>query len=220
VRDEPQLRPHQWSRVGAFRYVVEDDHWEWSDEVAHLHGYEPGTVAPTTELVLAHKHPNDRATVADLIEQVRRQGVPFSNRHRLIDTRGVEHVVIVVGDPWYDDNGPAGISGFYVDITEEFNTDVQARLTEAVAAINARQTVINQAIGMLMLRYGLNADAAFQLLSKLSQDSNIKLRTIAEHVVADTETRNAVLEYVDYTLETDAQRVKQPFHISLPNRGQ
>ncbi|OBA80180.1 transcriptional regulator [Mycobacterium sp. 1164966.3] len=213
MRDEPQLRPQQWSRVGAFRYVVRDDRWEWSDEVAHLHGYEPGTVAPTTELVLAHKHPDDRATVADLIEQVRRHGIPFSSRHRLIDTRGVEHVVIVVGDPWYDDDGPAGISGFYVDITEQLNTDVQDRLTEAVAAINARQSVINQAIGMLMLRYGINADAAFELLSKLSQDSNIKLRTIAERVVASPGARDAMLQYVDgIRPKTVAQRVRQRFN--------
>ena len=60
--------------MGGFRYVTRDDHWEWSDEVAHMHGYEPGTVTPTTALVLAHKHPDDRPMVAELIEQVRRYG--------------------------------------------------------------------------------------------------------------------------------------------------
>jgi hypothetical protein len=36
-----------------------------------------------------------------------------------------------------------------------------------------------------MLRYGVGAESAFDLLVKLSQDSNVKLRTIAEGVVAE-----------------------------------
>ena len=64
------------------------DRWEWSDVVARMHGYEPGTVTPTTELILAHKHPDDRQHVAMLIEQVRRDGRSFSSRHRIVDTGG------------------------------------------------------------------------------------------------------------------------------------
>ena len=66
-----------------------------------MHGYEPGTVAPTTELALSHKHPDDKPTVAELIEEVRKHGVPFSSRRRIIDTRGNVHVVVVVGDRKY-----------------------------------------------------------------------------------------------------------------------
>lgn len=162
-----------------------------------MHGYEPGTVTPTTALVLAHKHPDDRPTVAELIEQVRRYGVPFSSRHRIIDTGGAEHVVVVVGDLFYDRNGmPAGTSGFYVDITKQINSDVQQRLTEAMTAVTARRAVIDQALGMVMLRFQVDAGGAFQLLTKLSQDLNIKLRTIAECLVADIADRDRLLGMV------------------------
>jgi len=87
-----------WPLAGSFKYHAREDRWEWSDEVAVMHGYEPGTVTPTTELVLAHKHPDDKPTVAQLIEQVRRLGIPFSSRHRIIGTAGKIHVVVVVGD--------------------------------------------------------------------------------------------------------------------------
>ena len=87
-----------WPLAGSFKYDAREDRWEWSDEVAVMHGYEPGTVTPTTELVLSHKHPDDKPTVAQLIEQVRRLGIPFSSRHRIIDTAGKIHVVVVVGD--------------------------------------------------------------------------------------------------------------------------
>ncbi|WP_201788937.1 hypothetical protein [Amycolatopsis orientalis] len=50
--------------IGSFRFHFADQSWEWSDDVARLHGYAPGTVQPTTELLLSHKHPEDRDTVA------------------------------------------------------------------------------------------------------------------------------------------------------------
>jgi hypothetical protein len=210
VRDKFPVAPDNWSRVGVFRYLSREDRWEWSDEVAQMYGYGPSGVTPTTELVLSHKHPDDKATVADLMRRVCRHGGPFSSRHRIVDTHGDEHLVIVVGDRFYDGDTLAGISGFCVDITEQFNSDVQDRLTEEVVSIGARQAVINQAIGMLMLRYGLSADSAFQLLSKLSQEANLKLRVIAERVVTDSEAREAVLEYMDQSRPPiAAQRVRR-----------
>ena len=48
-------------RVGWFRFYFDDDRWEWSAQVERMHGYLPGSVTPTTEMVLAHKHPDDTA---------------------------------------------------------------------------------------------------------------------------------------------------------------
>jgi hypothetical protein len=42
----------RWPRAGGFSYFTAEDRWEWSDAVAEIHGYTPGTVCPTTELVL------------------------------------------------------------------------------------------------------------------------------------------------------------------------
>jgi PAS domain S-box-containing protein len=152
--------------AGGFKYHVREDRWEWSDEVAAMHGYEPGTVNPTTELVLSHKHPDDKPTVAQLIEQVRQFGIPFSSRHRIIDTAGNVHVVVVVGDRWRDDAGEVvGTTGFYVDVTEEFDADVRRTLDEVVAAIAARRATINQALGMLMLAHGGQRTTRFECLS-------------------------------------------------------
>ena len=61
-----------FERVGSFRYLIADDRWEWSDAVARMHGYQPGTVTPTTELILSHKHPEDKPAVAEIIDQVLR----------------------------------------------------------------------------------------------------------------------------------------------------
>ncbi len=49
---------------GWYRFFFADERWEWSPEVARIHGYEPGSVTPTTRLVLSHKHPEDYEHVA------------------------------------------------------------------------------------------------------------------------------------------------------------
>lgn len=169
-----------WPLAGSFKYHADEDRWEWSDEVAAMHGYEPGTVTPTTELVLSHKHPDDKPTVAHLIDQVRRNATPFSSRHRIIDTAGNIHLVVVVGDRWFDEGGEViGTTGFYIDVTDEFDEDMQRSLDEVVGTIAHRRAVINQAMGMLMLCFGVSDDEAFRMLAKRSQETNVKLRDLA-----------------------------------------
>ena len=57
-------------RVGWFRLYFDDERWEWSPEVERMHGYEPGTVQPTTALVLSHKHPDDYEQVAATLDEI------------------------------------------------------------------------------------------------------------------------------------------------------
>lgn len=66
-----------------------------------------------------------------------------------------------------------------------------AHATVAIAGSEVRQQlstalrsrdIIGQAKGILMERYGLTPDTAFALLARMSQDSNIKLRDVAEQL--------------------------------------
>jgi hypothetical protein len=56
------------------------------------------------------------------------------------------------------------------------------RIDELETALRSR-TVIGQATGIAMERYGLTHDRAFGFLVRLSQDSNVKLRDIAGDLV-------------------------------------
>jgi PAS domain S-box-containing protein len=173
-------------RVGWFRFYFDDQRWEWSEQVQRIHGYEPGTVTPTTDLVLAHKHPDDRGQVAATIDQILNTRKPFSTRHRILDTSGDVHYVVVVGDQLYDGEGTViGTHGFYVDVSRLPDPEDEDRLTEKLAEIAGKRAAIEQAKGMLMLIYGIDDDAAFNLLKWLSQDANVKLRRLAEQVVED-----------------------------------
>ena len=158
VLDEAGARSEQ---VGWFRFYFDSELWEWSPEVQRMHGYEPGSVSPTTELVLSHKHPDDYQAVATTLDEVRRHHQAFSTRHRIIDTAGRIHHVIVVADKLLNDDGKViGTHGFYVDVSPAEHHQ-QKRLTEAIAEIAENRATIEQAKGMLMVVYGIDAGAAF-----------------------------------------------------------
>jgi PAS domain S-box-containing protein len=198
-------------RVGWFRFYFDDQRWEWSEQVQRIHGYEPGTVTPTTDLVLAHKHPDDRGQVAATIDEILNTRKPFSTRHRILDTSGDVHYVVVVGDQLYDGEGTViGTHGFYVDVSRLPDREDEDRLTEKLAEIAGKRAAIEQAKGMLMLIYGIDDDAAFNLLKWLSQDANVKLRRLAEQVVEDFRHAGPTLtsqSEFDHLLLTASMRV-------------
>lgn len=177
-----------------------------------MHGYEPGAVAPTTELLLSHKHPQDRRHVQEVLDHALHFGGSFNSKHRFIDTRGVEHNVIVIADRMYDDEGAVvGTEGYYVDLTETLDRERRAALDESLPDLFEARAGIEQAKGALMLAYGVDADQAFKLLMWRSQQTNTKLRALAAQLVSELSTAavdNAGLRrHVDHLLLTVHERV-------------
>ena len=58
-------------------------------------------------------------------------------------------------------------------------------ITTKFAEISENRAGIEQAKGMLMLIYGIGESAAFDLLRWLSQETNVKLRPLAEQIAED-----------------------------------
>lgn len=186
----PPLSGGEHQPVGWFRFHFADERWEWSEQVQRMHGYEPGTVVPTTELVLAHKHPDDYGQVAATLVEIRRTGAAFSTRHRIVDTDGETHHVVVVADQLFGEDGSTvvGTHGFYIDVTPSTQTgarEQQERVSEAIAEIAEARSGIEQAKGMLMLIYRISDDAAFELLKWRSQETNTKLRALTQQIAKD-----------------------------------
>ncbi|MGE2734271.1 GAF and ANTAR domain-containing protein [Mycolicibacterium vaccae] len=67
-----------------------------------------------------------------------------------------------------------------------------ARRDEQFRRALASRDIIGQAKGMVMERYGVNAVQAFEVLRKLSQDSNVPLHRVATDLVADAQASSAV----------------------------
>jgi PAS domain S-box-containing protein len=188
--------------IGEYRFYFDEERWEWSDEVQRLHGYEPGAVTPTTELVLSHKHPDDYAQVAATLDDVRRTHKPFSTRHRIITVQGATRDVVVMGERLHDDNGNViGTQGFYIDVTPTAQ-QLRSSVTEAVADFAENRAAIEQVKGVLMFVYRITADAAFELLVWRSQESQVKLRALAQQVLIDIRS---------FDSDEDSQRSREKF---------
>jgi hypothetical protein len=63
--------------------------------------------------------------------------------------------------------------------------DVYWAVDSAVATLAETRGPIERAKGMLMLIYQINADNAFEVLWARSQATNIKLRPLADQIIAD-----------------------------------
>ncbi|MGY4099947.1 PAS and ANTAR domain-containing protein [Nocardia sp. R16R-3T] len=175
--------------AGWFRFRFADQRWEWSDEVARMHGYTPGEVTPTTELLLSHKHPDDRDRVEAALVTSVRDHAPFSSRHRIIDTHGTEHHVAVVSDSIIDDTGAVvGTEGYYIDLTDRDAAQTHEILDDLLPQILQHRVLIEQAKGTLMLVYGISAEQAFHVLVWRSQETNIRLRDLAAHLIDEIAT--------------------------------
>ena len=162
-------------RAGWFRYFFDDDRWKSSPQVQRMHGYLTGGVTPTTEIVLAHKHPDDYRQIADTLALIRQTRQAFSSRHRIVDVAGHVHHVVVVGNQLLDDrNVVVGTHGFYIDVTPTEQAR-QDQISAGVERVSEHRAVIEQAKGMLMMIYQIGADAAFDLLKWRSQETNAKL---------------------------------------------
>jgi hypothetical protein len=175
--------------VGAFRFWFVGQRWEWSDEVAIMHGYEPGSVQPTTELLLSHKHPEDRDHVQDLLDRALHAKSSFSSRHRFIDVGGNVHDAIVVADRMADETGAVvGTAGYYIDLTATIVETRQVALDEALPDLFEARAVIEQVKGVLMAVYRVSAEQAIGVLRWRSQETNTKLRALAKQLLDEIAT--------------------------------
>nr|WP_240316734.1 PAS and ANTAR domain-containing protein [Mycobacterium persicum] len=202
----------KYLNVGGFRFWFVGQRWEWSDEVARMHGYEPGSVVPTTKLLLSHKHPDDRAHVQDLLDYALRSGGSFSSRHRFVDTAGNVHDAIVVADRMHDDSGAVvGTAGYYIDLTDTFDEARQEVLDEALPDLFENRAAIEQAKGVLMAVYRVSPEQAFRVLQWRSQETNTKVRALAKQLVAEVATLPApsatVQSQFDHLLLTVHERI-------------
>ncbi|HEY5843499.1 MAG TPA: PAS and ANTAR domain-containing protein [Mycobacterium sp.] len=171
--------------VGRFRFVTSTQRWWWSDELFQMHGFAPGDVIPTTELLQSHKHPEDRAYAIDSIAKALRDGQPFCCRHRIIDNRQHVRTVVSIGQGLRDQSGEiAELRGFFIDVTRSLQRDLATRTHEAVQRSAQARAGIEQAKGALMAIYSIDEEEAFAILTWHSQNTNTKLRDVAETLTA------------------------------------
>ncbi|MFC8922423.1 PAS and ANTAR domain-containing protein [Cellulosimicrobium sp. NPDC057127] len=171
--------------VGRYTFDAATGRWWWAEETYRIHGFEPHEVVPTTDLVLAHKHPDDRDRVRETVATAGATGEPFSSVHRIMDGRGRERTLVLVGEGRRDPvTGAVGeVAGYFVDVTAVVADRANAVADESIRTAAASRGPIEQAKGIVGFAFGTDPEEAFTLLRKASNDANVPLRDVAQRVV-------------------------------------
>ncbi|MCK0116490.1 ANTAR domain-containing protein [Isoptericola sp. CG 20/1183] len=175
-------------RTPAGRYAVElaTEEWWWSDDTYRIHGFEPGEVRPTTALVLAHKHPDDRHRVVGLFDDAQRTGEPFSTVHRIVDAHGAPRVVSVVGEARHDAHGAmTKLAGYVLDLTGSVDRLAAERADSSIRAAARSRRDIEQAKLLVTLALEVDDDEAFSVLRHHSNTTNVPLRALSQRLVRE-----------------------------------
>jgi hypothetical protein len=168
--------------VGRFRYDALTDTWWWSEEMYAMHRL--GCESPlTTSVILSLKHAEDRGETEATLRRAMETGGAFNQPHRIVTADGAVRHVISVGEGIVLGGRVVAVHGYMADVTDSLERQVQTDGWQEASRVIEQRAVIERAKGALMVRYGLDADAAFELLKSWSSTRNQKLRDVARQVV-------------------------------------
>lgn len=169
--------------AGGFAYDRETDRWTWSTEVYRIHGFEPHDVVPTTQLIRFHAHPDDREAVDRTLTTATESPGRFMLTFRLVDAQGATRRVLLLGTGADGEDG-IHLRGELVDLTSLQDEILNEDLGPMVDDFRAHRAVIEQAKGIVIQLFAVDADEAFERLRACSQAANVKVRDLASYLVA------------------------------------
>ena len=199
-------------RVGAYAWHPSTDRWTWNDTMYHLLGYPAGGVRPSRALVVAHKHPDDRAQVEHIMADAVAHRLAYTCRHRIVSVDGTIHQVVAIGHPAEpDDRWPPGLllRGYLVHLATVAPARSSAGSTAGVSgglpttplprggprdgppppgwsswAAVEHDRHVGRAVEVLAEAIELTPDAAAALLAHLANTAEEPLIVVAERVIA------------------------------------
>jgi len=183
--------------VGGFTADLLTGRSRWSDRVVEMHGFVPGEIVPSIDLMLSHVHPEDRERVAGLLATGQAHGGEIGSMHRIVDALGRPRVLSLAGRVRESSTSPCELVGYMLDITEPQRQTADRAATAAIAAAAASRATIEQAKGILMALRAMDDDEAFAALRRRSNDTNVPLRDVAGTLVERARTADEPAAVVD-----------------------
>jgi DNA-binding NtrC family response regulator len=140
------------SHSGSFGWDFRSGEIYWSRESFQIFDYEP-TVRPTVETIVQRIHPEDRATVQQIMEGASREKTAFDFEHRLLMPDGSIKYLRVMGRPSREDAENFEFVGAVTDITERKCAEQALRRSEAHLAEAQRLTHTGSWVWQVAGRY-------------------------------------------------------------------
>jgi PAS domain S-box-containing protein len=106
----------------------------WSPELFRIHGLDPARKPPTVQEYLDRVHPQDRESMANLIEGLWAKGSPFDVTKRIVRPNGEVRYVRCAGAPVAEKQSLKKYVGSALDVTEQELVTQELRRREAYLA--------------------------------------------------------------------------------------
>lgn len=129
--EERLRRSLQYANVGSWEWNIQTGELFWSERVASLFGYEPGSVETTYAAFLNAIHPDDRQMVVNAINDSLETGRDYEIDHRVIWPDATIHWLNETGGVLYNEQGEAThMLGVVRDITKRRITELALTSSE------------------------------------------------------------------------------------------
>jgi PAS domain S-box-containing protein len=106
----------------------------WSPELFRMHGLDPAGKAPSIQEYLGFIHPQDRESMADVINRLVAEATPFDATKRIVRPDGEVRYIRCVGVPFVDSHSFNKYVGSAIDVTEHELLTQELRRREAYLA--------------------------------------------------------------------------------------
>lgn len=167
--------------VGRFEYSSISGRWHWDDAAALLHGLAARPPSLTNDELLRIVHEEDRERVAVTLDGLPAGGFRLSYR---VPAEVAPRSLLLVAPEVSRHEAGFQAEGLVVDLSADLREAGEMAGRAAVEAVMEGRGAIEQAKGVLMLVYSLSEDQAFQLLRWWSRNHNVRVRLLAERLVA------------------------------------
>jgi PAS domain S-box-containing protein len=117
--------------IGIWRWDARTDEETWDARQMQLFGVDPATFVPTRNTFHAHVHPEDRARVRALLDEVASKRTPYQSEFRIVRPDGTTRWLAARGQPLFDPQGQLlGIVGVNFDITQRKQAEAEQQRME------------------------------------------------------------------------------------------
>src|ERR1700722_5071353 len=106
----------------------------WSPELFRMHGLDCASKAPGIQEYLGFIHPQDRESMADVINRLVAEAAPFDATKRIVRPDGEVRYIRCVGVPYVDSQNLKKYAGSAIDVTEHELLTQELRRREAYLA--------------------------------------------------------------------------------------
>ena len=125
-RDRRLAEAQQIAQLGIWRWDLRTDQFAWSDVLYDIYGMRPQAESISFDRFIGLVHPDDRASVVELMNQGVRQQQPFSFDHRIVRPDGSLRVLHERATLTHDLDGlPATLEGTAQDISARHQLEVE-----------------------------------------------------------------------------------------------